>query len=665
MTDKQPIFTPDMFRPSSEVDPLALTFDYDRHRDAVANRVMADMAAGRARAAKVAAEREQRDTLASEAVEEQMPRDRDALLTSAVDNQAPFAAATLVEVEASIFEKIEAERKEREAVNEAIFQALEQQDADYHAHQVTLEFAIGGASLNGEPLEEWHDPSGWEVVDDEAANQSLVADLVDAATAALEPWTKHFHALGMVRHDLLSFCHDRARDDGFVGPIFHLVHRAADADLSGATLGAFEPVCVELSAPQGARLTISARVLSTNPTMLFEAMQRRACGVGQWGGDFRPDVTPIAEESRDQWLERVSLSRDTLGRAVERWVACGRDPYLFARFGDWTERASGSDEIAWVVDGIIPRGEVMLLAGASGAGKSSVAHSWLGALGATADDCPRHVLGRPVTGRYFCCLVAGEEGAGSINYREKKHTAAWGPSRYMVLGDPDRSLVDHIDGLHTLPNLDLVVIDTVGAFFDGEEKSSRAVREFMAPLVKLARVKNCAVILVHHLTKFGEGVKSIAGLKAHVLGAGAFVSTCRLAVGVIRIAGDKLEVGPFKSNIPPELLWLPVGSGRQYLLNERAYTLDPIREKDAASSLDAEIMDFICDAIAEQNRMGRVVRRTGRHEIWERKLPELDGFSRVALRAAVAELIGADRILDGPDGLVAVFPTLGGFGEAE
>ena len=49
-------------------------------------------------------------------------------------------------------------------------------------------------------------------------------------------------------------------------------------------------------------------------------------------------------------------------------------------------------------------------------------------------------------------------------------------------------------------------------FFDGDEKSSAATREFLAPLFKLARAKNCAIILVHHMTKGGESVKSIAGI---------------------------------------------------------------------------------------------------------------------------------------------------------
>ncbi|MFM5924580.1 MAG: AAA family ATPase [Novosphingobium sp.] len=661
MRDYQRIFTPDMFQPSLETDPLAPAFDYDREREAVVNRIVAGMAAGRAHAARMAAEREQ--SYAAARAELEASSNGEAQTSPSGDDGSAANAQAAADAEASA--GADAARIEREAAEKEYWQALDQQDSDYHAFMIDLSVRIDGAALDGEQLGEECDLTLWELTQDKLDNLAMVADLKDAIIKAIEPWVSHYRSLGLIRADFGAFGLDASRGEGMHWPRFYLVCRADDADLSPTELANFAPQRIELSSPLGASLTIQADMVVTNATLLFEAMQRGGDGVGQWGGEATTSFAPKFDEGRDQWLERVSLPRDTLGRAVERWVACGRDPYLFARFGDWTERASGSDKIEWVVDGIIPRGEVMLLAGASGAGKSSVAHSWLSALGANADNRTRHVLGCPVTGRYICCLVAGEEGAGSINYREMKHAAAWGSSRYLVLDDPDKSLVDHIDSLHTLPNLDLVVIDTVGAFFDGDEKSSRAVREFMAPLVKLARVKNCAVVLVHHLTKFGEGVKSVAGLKAHVLGAGAFVSTCRLAVGVIRIAGDKLEVGPFKSNIPPELLWLPVGSGGQYLLNDQVYTLDPIREKATAGSLDAEVMDFICDTISEQNRVGRVVRRTGRHEIWERKLPELDGISRVALRDAIAELIGADRILDGPDGLVAVFPTLGAFEEAE
>ena len=295
---------------------------------------------------------------------------------------------------------------------------------------------------------------------------------------------------------------------------------------------------------------------------------------------------------------------------------------------------------------------IVTVAGASGTGKSSVVHSWLTALSAHSLDRPRHVLGKPITGRYVCALIAGEEGDGFINYREKKHATAWGSASYFVLNDPNKTLADHIEALEPLPVLDVLVVDTAGSFFDGDEKSSAATREFLAPLFKLARAKNCAIILVHHMTKGGESVKSIGGMKQHVKGAGEFVNAGRLTIGVIRpIAnGPELLIGPIKHNLPPEAVWLPMGTGRRYLLNADAFTLDPIAERDDRSVAD----DLVFDAIAELNEAGTLLRRTGEHELFEQKLPALAGLSRGKTRSAVAALIDNGRVEYGPAGLVAL-----------
>ncbi len=643
------------------IRPFTAIFD-PYGRDEVADRVMREMAEGQLRAKLAATQREERDVKLRAEHDARMVSEAGARPQS-TDDRVELGAVCAAGDEGSPIAKSEVGQEDRAANKRAYFERLEHQDEDFHAHQVFLRFSIVGACSDEFTIEDGSDPSEWEMTEDPVANLALAADMRTACADALEPWIKHFNSLGLVRSETISLSLDGEPLNRFLTPAFFLVHGAGDADLTAATLAEFKPVELELPCPEGTRMTITADVAPTNATILFDAMKRSGSGTGRRDGESGTCPQVLKDEGRDEWLSRVTIPRARLGRLIDRWVACGRDPYIFARFGDWTERDNGSEEITWVVDGIIPRGEVVLLAGASGVGKSSVAHSWLGALGARNDSPGRQVLGQPIKGRFHCCLIAGEEGAGGINYRERKHAAAWGGSDHLILDDPAKSLVERISLLHTLPNLDVVVIDTVGSFFDGDEKSDRAVREFLEPLVNLARVKGCAVILVHHLTKSGEGVKSIGGLKAHVRGAGAFVSTCRLAIGVIRVASDRLEVGPFKSNIPPELLWLPVGAGRQYWLNDQAYTLEPIRAKGPEASLEPEVMDFICDAIAEQNRLGRVVRRTGRHELWERKLPELEGIPRAALRGAIVDLIDADRVFDGPDGLISVFPTLGELGD--
>lgn len=537
----------------------------------------------------------------------------------------------------------------------ALRDSLAQQDSDYHAIRIGLGFLVHGASLDGEPLEEDHNPALWELDEDGDPGCRKLNDLCAAITVAIEPWVSHIHSLGFVRADLVNFTTDGEPGAGLTGPRFFLIHRADDADLSAETLASLAPTKLDL--PNGVTLDLFAHAAPINATMLHDAMQRGGPGVGQWGGEATPDLAPSPDESRNDWLARVSFLREPLARLVERWVACGRNVELFRCYGDWTERANGNQEIECLVDGVLFRGEVITVAGASGAGKSSVVHSWLSALSAQSLHRPRHVLGIPITGHYVCALVAGEEGNGFINYREKKHAAAWGPGSYFVLNDPNKSLADHIHTLSALPVLDVVVVDTVGSFFTGDEKSSAATRAFLAPLHKLARTKSCAIILVHHMTKGGENVKSIAGMKPHVKGAGDFVSAVRLVIGVIKPIedGPELIVGPIKHNLPPEAVWLPVGTGRRYLLNDSTFTLDPIAERGDRSAADGEQLETIFEAIAEQNKLGRTLRQTGRHSLFEQKMPQLAGVSRRAMGSVIATMIEAGRVADGPDGLVVVW----------
>lgn len=553
-------------------------------------------------------------------------------------------------------DELDAAREARRVADEAHRAALGKRDDDFHTHRVSLYIEIEGASIDGQVFKDDSCPEYWDLSEDEDTNRYVSAALMASSTAAIEPWVSHFHSLGLVRADLVSFTVDGEPVDGITSPQFFLVHRAEDVDLSAETLADLAPVKIDLPTPAGATLTLRVEADPINATMLHDAMRRGGHGVGQWGGEETPDMVPAPEESRDEWLERVSLPRLALGRLVERWAASGRNLVLFRCYGDWTERANGNQEIEWVVEGVLPRGEVITVAGASGAAKSSVVHSWLTALGGDQLDRPRHVLGKPITGRYFCALVAGEESDGFINYREKKHATAWGPASYFVLNDPDKSLADHIETLSALPVLDVVVIDTVGSFFTGDEKSSAATREFLAPLHKLSRLQNCLIILVHHMTKGGENVKSIAGMKPHVKGAGDFVSAVRLAIGVIKPIEDGLELimGPIKHNLPPEDVWLPTGAGRRYLLNPITFTLDPIAERGDQSAAGGEALEVIFKAIADQNGQGRVLRRTGRHELFEQKLPQFSGVSRQEMRNGVASLIEAGRVTGGPDGLLAV-----------
>jgi hypothetical protein len=278
----------------------------------------------------------------------------------------------------------------------AMNSAIAYQDADYHAWDVQLRFRIEGASIDGEPLEEWHDPALWELVEDGAPDCRKLNDLSAAITAAIEPWVSHYRSLGLIRADFAPLATDGDRIAQRTGPRFSLIHRSEDADLSAEALADLAPI--KLNLQEGVTLDLRGHAAPINSTMLYDALQRGGHGVGQWGGEATPDLAPSPDESRDDWLARVSLPRDRLVRLVERQRRSGGNIRLFRAAGAASGQVAKERPIEWIVPGLIPRGYVSLLVGTKQAGKSTL----LGELLAVVDsECqsPRIVLGTEVFAR--------------------------------------------------------------------------------------------------------------------------------------------------------------------------------------------------------------------------------------------------------------------------
>jgi hypothetical protein len=332
----------------------------------------------------------------------------------------------------------------------------------------------------------------------------------------------------------------------------------------------------------------------------------------------------------------------------------GRNPLLFRAYGDRTERASQGAEIDWLVPGIIPRGCLTLLTGSSSVGKSSMVHSWIAALGCTEPDRYRSVLGVEVAGNFVCALIAGEDTGGIIEYRAERHARLWGRSRYLPLFDLHMSLPQYIDELRRMPVLDLVAVDPVRAFFSGDENSAIAVEQFCQPLAALAREKNCAIILVHHVTKGSGEPRSLAELKGRTRGSSAFIDSSRMTIGAVRRQKGTVEVGPVKYNFPSEEVWLSMGQGAEYWPDPETFTLQPVGDPQLAAKVPTATPQLrVLAAVTRCNRAGIIVRKSGKYGLFESKPPELAGLSRSAILEAIAELVGGGELTDGEAGLIA------------
>lgn len=233
---------------------------------------------------------------------------------------------------------------------------------------------------------------------------------------------------------------------------------------------------------------------------------------------------------------------------------------------------------AFVWDGFAPRGNVTLLGAHGGTGKSTIALM----LGVCA------ALGRPLFGvdteQSKVIFVSLEDGSSVVRHRLAGICKAW-----MI--DPARlqGLLHIVDGTehpelfaaetrgageltasyHELrklvqsENIGLVLIDNASDAFGGDEIQRRQVRAFMRALNAVARLTDCAVMLLAHVDKTTSRNKKAEGGEGYS-GSTAWHNSARSRLFLTRGNDDLLTLEHQKSNLgrlrePVTLEWLEGG----------------------------------------------------------------------------------------------------------
>lgn len=198
-------------------------------------------------------------------------------------------------------------------------------------------------------------------------------------------------------------------------------------------------------------------------------------------------------------------------------------------------RSTGVEELDRVLGGGLVSGAVVLLAGEPGVGKSTL----LLDVAAHAADEGRKVL-----------YITGEESAAQVRIRADRINALR-PSLWLAAETDLGAAIAHIDQVQP----DLIMIDSVQTFsssaIDGAPGGVSQVREVAGAMIRIAKERNIATILVGHVTKDG----SIAGprLLEHLVDVvlhfeGERHSRLRLVRAVKNRFGATDEVGCFDLN---------------------------------------------------------------------------------------------------------------------
>ena len=98
---------------------------------------------------------------------------------------------------------------------------------------------------------------------------------------------------------------------------------------------------------------------------------------------------------------------------------------------------------------------------------------------------------------------------------------------------PSRKWLEFFNLLKQIPNLQLVVIDTLNSVLHGEENSATVINEFVRVVSQIGGELGAALIVIHHIRKQGdEPIRNAEQMAAAVRGSSALLGAFRGAIGV-------------------------------------------------------------------------------------------------------------------------------------
>ncbi|MBI2240285.1 MAG: AAA family ATPase [Magnetospirillum gryphiswaldense] len=403
------------------------------------------------------------------------------------------------------------------------------------------------------------------------------------------------------------------------GPDQHLLARLATSALADPRLQAIldgKPLKGEDQSGSAYRAALVARLCengSFTPTEYAAvAAKHPQCNVnlekdvpGGWPRQFARDWCKIGmKHAVEHWLQPieedepspfdVQHAKQTEQEREEARIAW-EDP------SDWDYETTPPTD--WVVDGMIPRGEITLLLGTGGTGKTLLAMQMATGLAAGTS-----VLGRPVK-KQKVMLFLCEDSADELKRRQRSIDASLGLHRGNYKGHlrtvsrkfednalftwDNRANTFNLTPLwHSMRNdatafgADLIVIDTLADVFGGSEIDKQQVRKFLnVCLGKLVESTGGAVLLLGHPSQ--SGMASGEGTS----GSRSWHDTVRSRFYFERATKDRKDAKRKLTNMKSQY----GQDGDQYLLEWRKGAFDLIMSSTAQPVTQHGVRDMVVE----------------------------------------------------------------------
>ncbi|MFT4035546.1 MAG: AAA family ATPase, partial [Patulibacter sp.] len=256
--------------------------------------------------------------------------------------------------------------------------------------------------------------------------------------------------------------------------------------------------------------------------------------------------------------------------------------------------------LPWIVEPIAVRGEVTLLVGREGRGKSMLAQMLAMAVAEPASV----TLPDGITATSGRVLIVDAENGPQLMHQRLHFAGLTDPTGYVVREAVGLDLRDpaHQQQLRNVIGAerpDLVILDALATLAPGiRENEAEQMAPWMAVVQRIARDTGTAVILLHHAGK-GDGGANYRGSSA--IGAGISIE-----LALIAHEGDpdpqrrELRWGKVRPAPRPAPLWLRITSDDGRL---RIEPTDPYTPTDTVTSTTGDLAQQMAAVLAERGEL--------------------------------------------------------------
>jgi hypothetical protein len=283
--------------------------------------------------------------------------------------------------------------------------------------------------------------------------------------------------------------------------------------------------------------------------------------------------------------------------------------------------------VPWLVRGVFPLGACSVIASPPNVGKSMLSLDMTGKVAGRGGD--KHAFGAALVAHGRAVYVSAEDDQPEIHRRLWSLCGGVMPDRLHVLSLPDvghfgiieadratrefkptEAWRDLVTEIRELPDVKLIVLDTLQALTTGDTNSAEATQPLMNEATALASATGACVLLVHHVAKGStREIRTALDAMESIRGSGAIAGTARAAYvmwppadggrEVCDILGERYEEGKVAFGIVAK----KYGDARRDrtvfvrdargILQDRTQQYNALSPKDDSDELRADLLKAI------------------------------------------------------------------------